>query len=468
MLASAVVIAAMAAAVLSFHLGPAASRMHAARRATYLARGAMLNQESGLRGYMATHDDAYLEPATQGATELAQANADLDRTIGTDAPLAPLLLDTRVAEARWTSDWAVAARTRDSIGDVAFLARGKRLFDEYRVAQRSLNAGIEERVVSINRVMRAVRVSTLLFQLGLLATVVLFAARERQSRDKHEERLAVLFQGARETAESLDERHIVRAIERTAAVLAPGTQAEVVLARDDAPPTPKRDDATTIGTVPMMVGGRVVGALVAKATRALRAPEPHAAELLEALANYGAAAIESARLYRFAQEQSRVDALTRVFNRRRLDEDLADECRRSARYRRPLSLLMVDVDHFKAYNDANGHAAGDKALQEVAALLRAGVRLIDSVYRFGGEELVLLLRETDAHGAGIVAERLRKNIEAAGKVTASFGVAELDPARPVASVLIDAADRSLYVAKRAGRNRVSSAQQSEEQPRLDA
>src|SRR4029077_5710090 len=133
------------------------------------------------------------------------------------------------------------------------------------------------------------------------------------------------------------------------------------------------------------------------------------------------------------EERSQLDALTRSLNRRRLDEDLTAECRRSARYARPLSVIMLDVDHFKVFNDTHGHLRGDAILQNLADALRGEVRATDSVYRFGGEEFLILLRETGAAAAGELAERLRGRLEqyfaqdASARITASFGVAELDP-----------------------------------------
>ncbi len=485
MFAIAVAISALTAVSLLGYFMPTADRIRAGRRADYRAREAMLNEETGLRAFAITHEDAYLEPFHRGAAQLAQANADLQSTIGTDPGLASLLLDTRLAEERWTERWTLDAQRADASHDGEFLERGRTLFDAYRARESALDAAIDARVARNDETMRLVRGALALLLIVLVGAVVVVARYERRVRDRHERRLLVLLRAAHEIAQSLDEAHIVRVLERACGELTRTSEPKVVLAgADEAPdglarraiesgkPTfdsSERGKTTTMAAaVPMVVGGRVIGALVTESSVRPRSADAHKLELLAALANFGAAAIESSRLYRQAHEQSRVDALTHVFNRRRLDEDLADECRRSARYVRPLSLVMVDVDHFKAYNDANGHAAGDKALQEVAALLRAGVRLIDSVYRFGGEELAILLRETDIRGASVVAERLRATIEAAGKVTASFGVAELDAKRPVAGSLIDAADRALYAAKHTGRNRISLAHDDAAAAQLDA
>src|SRR3546814_14845265 len=100
------------------------------------------------------------------------------------------------------------------------------------------------------------------------------------------------------------------------------------------------------------------------------------------------------------------DALTHLPNRRRLEVDLAQEVAVSTRHSRPLAVAMIDVDHFKAYNDALGHPAADVALQDLARLLMANVRTGDTVYRYGGEELVVVMRETDIQGAAPHAERL--------------------------------------------------------------
>jgi diguanylate cyclase (GGDEF)-like protein len=211
--------------------------------------------------------------------------------------------------------------------------------------------------------------------------------------------------------------------------------------------------------VPLIVGARVVGVLEARHAEA-RATTVQAIDVLETLATHAATAIESARLHELTEERSQIDALTRLCNRRRLEEDLDAECRRSVRYRRPLSFVMLDVDHFKEFNDAQGHPKGDAALQEVAAVIAACVRGTDTAYRYGGEEFCVLLRETSALDAVTFAERVRQRIQqrfasgATPGLTASFGVAEFSPAAPMPRALVEAADAAMYESKRAGRNRV--------------
>jgi len=212
--------------------------------------------------------------------------------------------------------------------------------------------------------------------------------------------------------------------------------------------------------IPLIVGARVVGALEARHVEAQVATR-EVIEILEMLATHAATAIESARLHEVIEERSQVDALTRLLNRRRLDEDLDAECKRCARYGRPLAFVMLDVDHFKEFNDAHGHPQADTALQQVADVIAGCVRTTDTAYRYGGEEFCVLLRETSAEDAMHFAERVRQRIEqrfASGGmagITASFGVADFTADAPTARALVEAADAAMYESKHAGRNRVA-------------
>ena len=162
---------------------------------------------------------------------------------------------------------------------------------------------------------------------------------------------------------------------------------------------------------------------------------------------------------------SYVDATTEVANRRSFDEQLAMEWRRSTRSRSRLSLLLVDIDAFKPYNDALGHLAGDTCLRDVAAVISGCVRRAgDTVARYGGEEFAVLLTDTDTPGATILAERIRSAVEQrniahpaapGGRVTVSIGVATMSGKENAESAaLVRTADAALYEAKRDGRNRV--------------
>lgn len=155
---------------------------------------------------------------------------------------------------------------------------------------------------------------------------------------------------------------------------------------------------------------------------------------------------------------SRTDPLTGLFNRRHLIATLDDEVRRSSRSNRAFSILMIDVDHFKTYNDAFGHQAGDEALRKVAAVLRTTLREVDCPARYGGEEFLVLLPETEVFQAVEVAERIRVLLaeeQLAGRsVTVSTGVAEFPEHGSSLESLIASADAALYRAKRQGRDRV--------------
>ncbi len=167
---------------------------------------------------------------------------------------------------------------------------------------------------------------------------------------------------------------------------------------------------------------------------------------------------------------SSLDGLTAISNRRRYDEVIQREWKRSQREGTPLSLILIDIDHFKSYNDTYGHAAGDDCLKQVAKTLAASVnRPGDLVARYGGEEFVVVLPRTDPEGAALVAEKMRREIESldirhessptAGCLTISLGAATTLPTpHESPRELARASDRSLYQAKRNGRNRVQQIQ----------
>ncbi|MES2534310.1 MAG: GGDEF domain-containing protein [Pseudomonadota bacterium] len=169
------------------------------------------------------------------------------------------------------------------------------------------------------------------------------------------------------------------------------------------------------------------------------------------------------------------DMLTGVFNRRYLLETLEREQSRSKRMNTPLSLCMIDIDHFKSVNDNYGHATGDLILKHFAMQASKGMRGSDVFGRYGGEEFLLVLPDTDLKGALVVAERVRARIEASVcpdvpeelRITVTIGVASLDPGESV-SALIERADVALYEGKRAGRNRATPSESVSAKPALES
>lgn len=157
-------------------------------------------------------------------------------------------------------------------------------------------------------------------------------------------------------------------------------------------------------------------------------------------------------------EEAMRDPLTGLMNRRALDQQLEGEISRARRYGRPLSILMLDFDNFKSYNDRFGHPAGDDALRAGSTQLQAGVRRADYVGRYAGEEFVAILTDTSMAKAGTVARRIRHLIHRHDwplqQITVSIGVAALDLGCDDVQSLVEAADRALYKAKAAGRDRV--------------
>jgi diguanylate cyclase (GGDEF)-like protein len=215
--------------------------------------------------------------------------------------------------------------------------------------------------------------------------------------------------------------------------------------------------------VPLVLQDRGVGALVTWHTSA-NAFADSETELLALLGRVASPSMQGARAYDALNERASTDALTGLANRRALEARLSAVASHFDRYGRPFALLILDVDHFKRFNDTWGHEAGDLVLQHVAELLRATVREVDLPARLGGEEFVVLLPETPLAEALEAAERVRRRIESNAvlwngrplSVTASFGVAACPDSGVPPAELLAAADSALYASKESGRNRVSA------------
>jgi diguanylate cyclase (GGDEF)-like protein len=576
-----VVLGLVLAALFGYLLGsvlPAQSRYSDGARAVALAHDAMINQETGLRGYLVVHDKRFLQPYKLGITSLAEENTLANQFIGTDPVMAPILLDMRLAEQQWISQWALVVAAGKAPAGVAaltaFLFQGKVLFDDYRVQELRLTNSIEDRrddlqhdevlafgiglsilvLVGGALVLGMTRQRRLLRDMVVTPVAAIVAATEEIARgdfsarvdphgpeefrqiatsvnlmadalvlsqhradlhqgliEEQEQKLRKILVMAREIAGSLSLRYVLRSVATSAASVSGFPRVTIWLRGDDldqglvevfdtathdGTPTEGRTAEVGVGAlgqavkfgrpatdvvgeepsvevhterplrslaVPLVVGARVSGALEFSSDDP-RLLSANSLEVLETLAIHAAASIEAARLHGHAEELGRTDALTGLANRRTLDSDLAMECERTSRYERPLALIMFDVDHFKDFNDAFGHQRGDEALQELAATVRLTLRATDTAYRYGGEEFLVMARETPGDQATVLAERLRSRIQdhfaahgSLAPITASFGIGIFPPGEATPARLIGSADAALYEAKARGRNRVQSA-----------
>jgi len=539
------------------------------------AHHAMLDQQSGLRGYVASGDELFLEAYERGRSALPGHDDRLQARL--DADRADDLLRLRLAQQAWLEGFAPRAIEAgrsgglDPDGADALLRDGKALFDRYRRAAADLRVhlradvddalddqrdattlaglvglavalvaaglgGVRARrlrrqlggaVSGVRSRLEAIRAGDLegpgdapdsglgefaRIHEGLDAAVADLAGSRRALEAEsarvvvHNRQLGQVLRFSREVAGSLNLRYVLRGLCTAAEEIAEAARVVVWVRTEDGSVlepvadstgpslTPVGLEPVAVGegqvgraarfgrihgldggdegfgdatdgsgrtfAVPMVVGAEVVGVL--EVTVADRASlEGSTVPVLEALAVQAATAVSAARLHERTEVLAMTDGLTRLPNRRRLEADLALEVSISQRYGRPLAFAMVDVDHFKAHNDALGHQAGDVALQALAQLLAGAVRTGDTVYRYGGEELAVLMRETDAGSAASVAERLRALVahhfagpDQPRAVTISVGVAVMPAHASTAEALVATADAALYEAKRAGRDRV--------------
>lgn len=217
----------------------------------------------------------------------------------------------------------------------------------------------------------------------------------------------------------------------------------------------------TVMAVPLTAKNRRLGVLYVDSQEVVNAFTEGDLDLLTAIASQASVAIENADLF----EKATVDGLTKLYFRSYFEGRLSGEIKRSERLGSKVSLMMIDIDHFKKFNDSYGHQTGDEVLRLVAGIIRDGVRAdLDVPCRYGGEEMLVLMPDTDTEGAQILAERLRERIELTElpgpndeilHVRVSVGVATLPTMAKTGQTLIEAADQALYHSKRNGRNQVT-------------
>ena len=213
----------------------------------------------------------------------------------------------------------------------------------------------------------------------------------------------------------------------------------------------------SIVCLPLVAKGRAIGSLTVASCQSNAYSQRHII-LLEQLASQSAMPIENARLYAEVREKARIDELTGLLNRRSLDEVMASEISRHSRYGGVFSLIILDLDSFKAFNDNYGHLTGDKLLGKIGSVVKKTIRNVDQAFRYGGDEFAILLPNTSIDAAYRVADRIREGvalevISGYIPVTASLGLASWPANGMGANEVIEAADTALYNAKRSGGNR---------------
>jgi diguanylate cyclase (GGDEF)-like protein len=209
--------------------------------------------------------------------------------------------------------------------------------------------------------------------------------------------------------------------------------------------------------LPLMVKNEAIGSLII-ASRKSNAYPAGQIRLLERLAFQIAMPVENSRLYAKAEQMARIDEITNLFNRRHFNECIKQEIERHSRYSGVLSLILLDLDYFKAYNDMQGHPAGDKMLELIGRLVNVAIRSTDLAFRYGGDEFAVILPQSATHDAFVVAERVRGQIAADMskkniKISASLGLASWPGDGLTAGELVNAADKALYQAKETGGNK---------------
>jgi len=220
-------------------------------------------------------------------------------------------------------------------------------------------------------------------------------------------------------------------------------------------------------SVPLAIHNRRIGVLNIADKIGGAAFDEADLKLLQAIANHACVALELSDLYQKSEDLKQIsitDPLTELYNRRFFQERLTEEIQRAKRHSQPVSLIMLDIDNFKNYNDVHGHLAGDEALRVAAAILKNSVRSIDIVTRYGGEEFAVILPTTDVVAAHVIAERIRsrmadrsfpdRSFEPDAKLSASLGIACFPRDSESLFELISNADKALYLAKVSGKNLV--------------
>jgi diguanylate cyclase (GGDEF)-like protein len=482
--------------------------MQAQLRASSDLLTSMLDQETGLRGYALTAEPDFLEPYNHGIEDFEAALRSARAGSAGDATSARLLRDVTGTAREWQANARTAVAQVERRGPRAMSAGDARsrkaLMDRFREQVARLRARVERRAQA--RLERArwiafgfvIAFGAVVLSLGMITLER--QARSDRERARQRREYVEALQGADDEFEAKDllRRRAERLVPRSAAVVMtrnasgnsldaatdPGAVPGLAEALEGATPRTclairrgdtheRRPETTPLQPcklcghlaggsvcVPELVGGEVIGSLLVVKESGVSAAER---DSITGAVSQAAPVLANLRNLAIAEHRAATDPLTKLPNARSVQETLIRMVAQAQRTGLPLSAVVLDLDHFKALNDRHGHQAGDEVLQAVGGALRRGIRASDFAGRWGGEEFVILLPDTDHDGAMHLAESLRKELDGlhvpgvTAHVTGSLGVATLPDSAADGPSLIRAADSALYTAKQAGRNRVADA-----------
>jgi len=475
---------------------------------------AMLNQETGFRGFALTRREEFLQPFKEGVRDFERALRDADSLAG--AKRDERDLSAQAASAR---EWRAMAKTelgllrsdRDRSFESGPVLMRKQVFDRFRVQnsrlQRDLAAERTRTLDRVGLVSVAVILLVAFFFFGLSYFLIdrqARAARRRREREREYKRtqneFAETMQIMRDEGEAhtLVKTHLERTVngalvvvlnrnassdrlEATTAVpagsplsktLIDAEPASCLAVRLAAPYSQTSGDRpllacslcgaseSDITCVPSLVSGEVIGSVNVQHSNA---PSREERERVADSVTQAAPVLANLRNLALAEARAATDALTGLPNKRACGDTLKRMVAHAGRSVSPLSALLLDLDHFKQINDTFGHGIGDDALAAVGEVISTNLRTSDFAGRYGGEEFLVLLPDTDREGAAQAAEKLRTSIariEVVGlerQITASLGLACYPMDAGDADTLVRMADRALYAAKNGGRNRVEVA-----------
>ena len=464
---------------------------------------AMLDQETGARGFFQTGQRVFLQPWTEGTRAFGSNLAELRSLVSGNAGLQRSLTDQQRRASLWHASIQAQILTFERTGrsqSVGAALHGKTVVDGFRAAHAAFEALLSrQRSQSLSAATGvatavAVALAALLAGGGLLLARRM--ARTEEGRQHDQSELRELLQASESEPESrgLLIRHVEQLIPGAgAAMLNRNNSHDRLEITFGSRQSPLQDASTegmrprsclavrlnhgydhepserglqqceicgeingAVACEPLLAGGQAIGSVLVASRKAIDANRR--ARLRESVAQ-AAPILANQRNLAVAERHAASDALTGLPNRRAADEVLKRMAAQAGRSASSLTAILLDLDHFKRVNDIHGHESGDRVLVLVGRIITSTIRASDFAARFGGEEFLVLLPDTDRDTAMIVAEKLRSDIEHAellgvGSISASLGLAVLPIDAGEPEELLRRADRALYAAKESGRNRV--------------